>query len=208
MGLGDGAEGVQGCLGLASGDALAGEGDALGWGGHLASNEEERGRVENDEVLDGVRRREFAREEGSEHCCVLCRLPAANGGEGVEGQAKVGRRDRRRGDHAVGELPALRQSNIRRESASVKRLSHVARLACVGPAGLISSKPSAPHTTHALSTPVSLSASAKIGPKYGECTPTIIAFGFAGLMRGPRALKTVGKAIALRTGATRTMAGW
>lgn len=78
----------------------------------------------------------------------------------------------------------------------------------VSPAGLISSSPSAPQTTHARSTPVILSASAKIGPRYLEWTPTMTAFGFAGLINGPRALKTVGKPSCFRTGATRTMAGW
>lgn len=78
----------------------------------------------------------------------------------------------------------------------------------VSPAGLISSSPSAPHTTQARSTPVIFSASAKIGPRYGECTPTMTAFGFAGLMSGPSALKTVGKPICFRKGATRTIEGW
>lgn len=78
----------------------------------------------------------------------------------------------------------------------------------MSPAGLISSSPSAPHTTHARLTPVIRSASAKMGPSDLECTPTIIASGLAGLMSGPRALNTVGNAMDLRTGATRTMAGW
>lgn len=78
----------------------------------------------------------------------------------------------------------------------------------VGPAGLISSKPSSPQTTHARSTPVILSPSANMGPRYLEWTPTIIACGLAGLINGPKALKTVGNPRAFRTGATRTMAGW
>lgn len=73
---------------------------------------------------------------------------------------------------------------------------------------LISSRPSFPQTIHARSHPLLLSASAKISPKYGECTPRIHLAGRAGLISGPRTLKMVGCPRALRIGPSGARAGW
>lgn len=77
----------------------------------------------------------------------------------------------------------------------------------VGPSGLISSNPSAPLTTQALLMPKSFNAVAKMDPKDFEWTPTIMTSGLAGLMRGPRTLKTVRKPRVCRIGAKRAIAG-
>ena len=85
--------------------------------------------------------------------------------------------------------------------------SGVSDHAHVSPAQLISSRPSAPHTTIALVTPSSRNDCAKGSPSSRSVMPRSIPRGRAGLMSGPRLLKSVRKGRDLRWGATRVRAG-
>lgn len=78
---------------------------------------------------------------------------------------------------------------------------------CVGPAGLISSSPSAPQTTQPV-TPFCLSACAKTGPKSLLYTPRTIISGRPGLISGPSKLYIVGKGNCFRTGEVFANVGW
>ena len=76
--------------------------------------------------------------------------------------------------------------------------SGVSDHAHVSPVQLISSRPSAPHTTSALATPSSRNDCAKGSPSSRSVMPRSIPRGRAGLMSGPRLLKSVRKGRDLR----------
>ena len=78
----------------------------------------------------------------------------------------------------------------------------------VGPARVISSRPSLPWKTRARSQPSPPRIAAMRGARSGLATPSACRFTRAGLESGPRMLKTVRMPISPRVGPACRMAGW